>query len=93
MSGDIVRLYKCLYGLKQASCMWHAHFITCLKNLVFEQCQADVRVFHLIEDAYVAITAVVQVEDIFAVGRKDKSDRLYMDLNGMIPVNTLGELK
>ena len=47
----------------------------------------------LIEDGHVAITAGVHVDDIFAVGRKDRCDRLCMDLNGMIPVKNLGELK
>ena len=38
LSGKVVRLNKSLYGLKQASRMWHAHLITCLKSLGFEQC-------------------------------------------------------
>ena len=42
LSGKIVRLNKSMYGLKQASRMWHAHLITCLKSLGFEPCEADV---------------------------------------------------
>ena len=42
LTGKVVRLNKSLYGLKQASRMWRAHLITCLKSLGFEQCQADV---------------------------------------------------
>ena len=38
-------------------------------------------------------TAVVHVDDIFAVGRKERCDRLYMDLNRTIPVKNQGELK
>ena len=34
-SGKVVRLNKCLYGLKQASRTWHAHLTTCLKNTRF----------------------------------------------------------
>ena len=34
-SGKIVRLNKSLYGLKQASRLWHAHFTSCLKTLGF----------------------------------------------------------
>ena len=41
LSGKIVRLNKSLYGLKQASRMWHAQLIMCLKSLEFEQCGAN----------------------------------------------------
>ena len=54
----------------------------------------DVCVFRLIEDERVAITAVVHVDDIFAVGQKKRCDRLCIDLNRIIPVkNLLGDLK
>ena len=93
LSGKVVRLNKSLYGLKQASRTWHAH-LTCLKILGFEQCMTDVRVFHLIEDGRVAITAAVHIDDIFAVGQKEKCDRLCVDLNRSILVkNLLGDLK
>ena len=39
------------------------------------------------------ITAVVHVDDIFASGRKERCDRLCVDLNRAIPVKNLGELK
>ena len=39
------------------------------------------------------ITAVVHVDDIFAVGQKERCDRSCVDLNGNIPVKNLGELK
>ena len=45
----------------------------------------DMCVFRLIEDGLVVITAVVHVDDIYAVGLKDSCDRLCMVLNGMIP--------
>ena len=51
------------------------------------------RFFRLIENGRVAITAVVHVEDIFAVGKKEKCDRLCADLNRTIPVKNLGDLK
>ena len=40
-----------------------------------------------------AITAVVHVDDIFAVGKKERWDRLCADLNRTIPVKNLGDLK
>ena len=93
MSGKVVRLNKMLYGLKQASRTWHAHLTTCLLRLGFEQCLTDVCVLRLIEDGRVTITAVVHVDDIFAVGQKEMCDRLCVDLNRTIPVKNLGELK
>ena len=54
----------------------------------------DVCVFRLIEDGRVAITAVVHVDNIFAVGQKERYDRLLcVDLNRTIPVKNLGDLK
>ena len=40
-----------------------------------------------------ATTAVVHVDDIFAVGHKKRCDRLCVDLNRTIPVKNLGDLK
>ena len=94
ISGKFVRLIKSLYGLKQASRTWHAHLTKCLKRLGFEQYMTDVFVFRLIEDhERVAITAVVHVDDIFAIGQKERCYRLCVDLNQTIPVKNLGDLK
>ena len=54
-SGNIVRLNKSLYGLKQASRQWHAHVTRCL-TLGLLQCKADACVFHLMEEGSVTIT-------------------------------------
>ena len=40
-----------------------------------------------------AITAVVHVDDMFAVGQKERCDKLFVDLNRTIPVKNLGDLK
>ena len=93
LSGKVVRLNKRLYGLKQASRTWHDHLTTCLKRLGFEQCMTDICVFRLIEDGRVAITAVVHVDDMFAVGQKERCYRLCVDLNRTIPVKNLDDLK
>ena len=93
LSGKIVRLNTSLYGLKQASRSWHAHFISCLKTLGFQQCLADVCVFHLVEEGRVAIIAVVHVDDIFGVGLKSRCDVFRDELSRMVPVKNLGELR
>ena len=53
----------------------------------------DICVFRLVEDGCVAITAVVHVDDIFAVEQKERWDRLCVDLNRTIPVKNLDDLK
>ena len=93
LSGKVVRFNNSLYGLKQALRTVHAHRTACLKRLSFEQCMTDVCVFRLIEDGRKAITAVVHVDDIFAVGQKERCDRLCVDLNQTIPIKNLGDLK
>ena len=53
----------------------------------------DVYVFRLIVDGRAAITAVVHVDVVFAVGQNERCDRLCVDLNRTIPVENLGDLK
>ena len=93
LSGKVVRLNRSLYGLKQASRSWHKHLVTRLKSLGFEQNLADACVFRLIEAGSVSVIAVVHVDDIFAVGRKERCDRFCEDLGNLVPINNLGELR
>ena len=93
LSGKIVRLNKSLYGLKQAFRSWHAHLTSCLKTLGFQQCLADACVFRLVEEGRVAIIAVEHVDDIFAVGLKGRCNVFRDELNRMVPVKNLGELR
>ena len=46
-----------------------------------------------VEDGRVTITAVVHVDDIFALGQKERCDKLCVDLNRTIPIKNLGESK
>ena len=49
--------------------------------------------FRLVEEGRVAIIAVVHVDDIFAVGLKSRCDVFRDELNRMVPVKNLGELR
>ena len=93
LTGKVIRLNRSLYGLKQASRTWHRHLVIRLKSLGFEQCLADHCVFRLLEAGSVSIIAVVHVDDIFAVGRKERCDQFCEDLNRLVPINNLGELR
>ena len=93
LSGKIVRLNKSLYGLKQASRSWHAHLTSCLKTLGFQQRLADACVVRLVEEERVAIIADVHVDDIFAVGLKSRCDVFRDELNRIVPVKNLGDLR
>ena len=55
LSGNVVRLRRSLYGLKQASRTWHYHLVRRMKALGFEQCEADACVMRLMEDDAVDI--------------------------------------
>ena len=70
-----------------------SHCTTCLKTLGFQQCLADACVFRLIEKGRVAIIAVVLVDDIFTVGLKSRCDLFRDELNRMVPVKNLGEVR
>ena len=94
MSGKIARrLKKNLYGLKQTSRQSHAHLTRCLLSLGFLQCLADACVFRLMEEGRVVMTIVVHVDDILAVGEKARYDQFERDLDRMVPVKNLGELR
>ena len=67
----------------------------CLLVLGFEQCLliADSCLFRLIRGGIIVLILVVHVDDIFAVGKKERCDQFGKDLNRMVPVKNLGELK
>ena len=93
LSGKIVRLNKSFYRLKQASRLWYAHIMSCLKMVDFQQCLADACVFRLVEEGPVAIIAVVHVDSTFAVGLKSMCDVFWDELNRMVLVKNLSELR
>ena len=64
-----------------------------METLGFQQCLADACVFRLVEEGCGAVIAVVYVDDIFAVGSKIRCDVFRDELNRMVPVKNLGELR
>ena len=92
LSGRVVRVTRSLYGLKQASMLWHNHVVIRLKNPCFEQSLADACVFRLIVVGSVAVIAEVH-DDIFTVGRTERCYRVCEYLNHLVSINNLGKLR
>ena len=64
-----------------------------MKSLGFEQSLEDACVVLLVESGTVSLVTVVHVDDIFAVGRRARCDQFCEDLNRLVPINNLGELR
>ena len=75
--------------MRQASRQWYAMLKKCLSALGFEQCLADSCVFRLIRGGIVVLILVVHVDTV----GKERCDQFGEDLNRMVPVKNLGELK
>ena len=86
--GDVRRVCRSLYGLKQASRQWHHHVSRGMNGLGFEQCEADAWVMRVLEKGAVSIEEVVHVSDMFMI----TCEKICWDLNQFVPINNLGEL-
>ena len=93
LSDKMVRLRRSLHGLKQASRTWHYHLVRGMKALGFEQCETDACVIRSGEDGAVSVVVVVNVDDIFAIGRKTRCDKFGDDMNAYVPITNVGELR
>ena len=91
-SGQVVRLNKSLYGLKQAGRAWSALLSTTPKANGFTPSLADPYIFRLMEDSRVTIALAVRVDDKIAVGTKEDCDHLEDLLAKSFPTKNLGEL-
>ena len=67
--------------------------MTHMKSLAFEERITDACVMRLIESGTASIVAIVHVDDIFTVGSKSRCDQFCEDLNRLVPINNLGELR
>ena len=56
----------------------------------FLQCLTDACVFRLMEEGSVVMTIVVHLDDMFAVGEKERCDQFGTELNPIVPVKNLG---
>ena len=69
LSGNVVKLLKCQYGLKQAGREWHLLLVTWLvEKIGTEQCKAEPCVFRKIVKHEVSLMVGVHVDDIIVSG-------------------------
>ena len=69
LSGKVVKLLKCQYGLKQADREWYLLLVTWLvEKIGREQCKAEPCVFLKITKNEVSLMVGVHVDDIIASG-------------------------
>lgn len=92
LSGRVVRLNCSLYEPKQTTRSWHGYLFSRMKRLDFEHCPVDACVSRLVEEGSVTISAVVHVDDMFAVGRKERRYRVCENSNRSVSTNSLEEL-
>ena len=64
-----------------------------MKSVGFAQSLADACVSRLVESDSVSIVTVMHVDDIFAAGLMARCDQFCDDLNRLVPINNLGELR
>ena len=73
--GEIVRLNKSSYDLKQVACAPHYAVV----DFRFLQCLGDACVLPLMEQDIVVMTIAVHIDDTFSVGEKARCDQLGRD--------------
>ena len=94
-----VKLYKSLYGLKQARCKWYEIVCRTLAELGFKKCEADQAVFFIHARKVILILAI-HVDDCTMTGSSDDLIQNYKlkikskyDLTDLGPIHWLLGLK
>jgi hypothetical protein len=92
--GKVLRLLKCLYGLKQSSHEWAKHLANTLTDLGFERAKADPCLFLRIEDGRVTAAIAVYVDDTLVLAQYDdqliiaKQLREQYNMTGGAPITS-----
>jgi hypothetical protein len=91
--GQVCKLLKSLYGLKQASIMWYEKLTSLLIEQGYTQSTADYSLFTLAKhDNFTAL--LVYVDDIILAGTSiDEFDRMKKILDAQFKIKDLGALK
>ena len=94
LSGKIVRLLKCQYGLKQAGREWHMLLVNWLvEEIGLEQCKAEPCVLRLMVQDEVSLMVGVHVDDITVSGGKNAAEKFFTQLKERFPVKNQGGIE
>lgn len=92
-NGEVYRLKKSLYGLKQASRQWNVEFTNHLESFGFEQSNADMCLFTYDSDKG-SLLLFVYVDDLLIAGSTEKLvTKLKQSLHKAFKIKDLGYAK
>ena len=91
--GKVMRLLKCLYGLKQSPRQWNIYIDAVLKGLGFKRLKSDVGVY-VMGEGESAVYIALYVDDLFLVGSKlGNIKRVKEGLSREFKMKDLGEAR
>src|ERR1700678_874687 len=90
----VLRLWKTLYGLKQAGRRWYHKLVEIMSKLGFSRCEGDQAVFYRrCEKSKVLIIVLVHVDDCSIVGNtKMLIARFKVEIAKFVDITDMGEL-
>ena len=90
----VLRLWKTLYGLKQAGRRWYQKLVEIMSKLGFSRCEGDQAVFYRrCEKTNVLIIVLVHVDDCSIVGKsKVLIARFKIEIAKFVDITDMGEL-
>ena len=92
--GQVLRLLKSLYGLKQAGRRWYQKLVEIMTNLGFARCEGDQAMFYRrSEDKGTFIIVLVHADDCTIVGKSKKLIECFKtELAKYVDITNLGNL-
>ncbi|CAB1112078.1 unnamed protein product [Ectocarpus sp. CCAP 1310/34] len=93
MTGKVVRLGKSLYGLRQASRIFHKRLVSDLKRIGFEQSLSDPCVLRFMMGDEVLGMIAIHVDDILYEGIERLAKMVVEALGDSLPTKNLGEIR
>ncbi len=86
LQGKLMKLNKCLYGLKDASRKWYMRVQDKLKELGFKKSPLDKGLFYMIKDGKLIGLVGIHVDDFFYAGTKEFIDQIMPKVLGIFKV-------